>query len=459
MLIDCGVHSSVSDGSKKVDEIVDDIASVTTHLDVVVATHEHWDHISGFMSAADKFAEHGFTVGEIWMGWTENPKDAQARAFDTYKGVAMAALQGAAQRLNAVQGLSPHLDTIRSGLAPLMGFAFGAKGERVRGARDALVAMAPQNVRYLEPKMPPLTLPEVSGLRIYVLGPPRDPKLFGTLERASEMYGVGCDPSLAMASTLNAAFSMGEDSTQSEDWALPFEPTVGADLSQALALAQADAPASATSGSDSDEGAAAFLSKHYLNATSESAANKKLAPDISWRRIDHDWLGVSADLAIQLDARTNNSSLVLAFEFVETGRVLLFTADAQVGNWLSWQDVAWKVGQQTVTGPDLLARTVFLKVGHHGSHNATLKQNGLELMDSPDLSAFIPTNEKDATKVGWGEMPFEEICTALDRRASGRVIRADGEWNNGQGDGLPAPSGSIVAVRHKANLYVELELA
>ena len=106
----------------------------------------------------------------------------------------------------------------------------------------------------------------------------------------------------------------------------------------------------------------------------------------AWRRIDHDWLGVSADLAIQLDKRTNNSSLVLAFEFVDTKRVLLFVGDAQVGNWLSWKDVHGRSGTHTVTARDLLARTVFYKVGHHGSHNATLKQNGLELMTCPICS-------------------------------------------------------------------------
>ena len=71
-----------------------------------------------------------------------------------------------------------------------------------------------------------------------------------------------------------------------------------------------------------------------------------------------DWLGASADLALQLDSRTNNTSLVLAFELVDSGHVLLFAADAQVGNWLSWHDLAWTVDDKPVTAADLLARTV-----------------------------------------------------------------------------------------------------
>ena len=76
-------------------------------------------------------------------------------------------------------------------------------------------------------------------------------------------------------------------------------------------------------------------------------------------------------LALQLDDRTNNSSLVLEFEFLDFKRVMLFVGDAQVGNWLSWQNVGW--ANENTTLPDLLARTIFYKVGHHGSHNAHIE--------------------------------------------------------------------------------------
>src|SRR5436190_5025038 len=59
---------------------------------------------------------------------------------------------------------------------------------------------------------------------------------------------------------------------------------------------------------------------------------------------------------------TNNTSLVLAFELLPSRRVLLFPGDAQVGNWLSWQDVRWSVtdagGAREVTAADLLSRTI-----------------------------------------------------------------------------------------------------
>src|SRR6476620_8117093 len=76
MLIDCGIHSSITGGTEKIAAIVDDIALVTKRLDIIVLTHEHWDHVSGFLLAESKFKD--FEVGEVWMAWSENPDDPQA---------------------------------------------------------------------------------------------------------------------------------------------------------------------------------------------------------------------------------------------------------------------------------------------------------------------------------------------------------------------------------------------
>jgi hypothetical protein len=58
----------------------------------------------------------------------------------------------------------------------------------------------------------------------------------------------------------------------------------------------------------------------------------------TWRRIDNDWLMSAGQLALQVDNAVNNTSLVLAFELIESRKVLLFVGDAQVGNWKSWQE-------------------------------------------------------------------------------------------------------------------------
>ena len=129
-------------------------------------------------------------------------------------------------------------------------------------------------------------------------------------------------------------------------------------------------------------------------------------------------------------------SLVLAIEF-GGGDVLLFAGDAQVGNWLSWQDLKWP----DMTGPDLLARTVFYKVGHHGSHNATLREKGLEMMTKLRI-AVIPVDQQVAIKMRWGAMPLESLVAALSKqteRNNGQTLRTDippqahDQWRHGDG--------------------------
>ena len=446
MLIDCGVHSSVTNGTTTIRAIVDNILSLTRRLDVIVLTHEHWDHNSGFFSALDQFKQ--FEVGEVWLGWTENGADPQARELDKFKGAALSALQGASQRLERAQGLSSYLTTVEQGLHTVLGFNFGAKGEKVRAARDAAIKLAPSDkVRFLEPKDAPFELPVAARTRVYVLGPPRDKALIGVTDRPGETYGINRFGLAPLVLGLNNSFEANGDTCNDET--APFDPNEGFDLSDILN--GANASPQLTNAKEAASRANTFKLVHdcYADAAGEP-----------WRRIDHDWLGVSADLAIQIDQRTNNSSLVLAFEFLETGRVMLFVGDAQVGNWLSWKDVHWPVGDKIVSAHDLLARTVFYKVGHHGSHNATLKQNGLELMTSPDLSAFIPTNEVDAKKVGWGEMPFEPLLDDLRKRTSQRVVRADDPWLKQAPDPANLAQGSIKHVSHDpSGLWVEFEIA
>jgi hypothetical protein len=334
----------------------------------------------------------------------------------------------------------------------------------VRSARDAAIKLAKAPPKYLEPRIPPISPPGLEkSVRIYVLGPPRDAKMLGITEHASEMYGIGAAAGWPIARVLGNAFAV-EQRQLDTDLTAPFDPTEG------YVLSDLRSEEGKNSTNDQLKTAAGFLRDFYdgpakLPEPKEKEQSKPPDPsatDQSWRNIDHDWLGVSADLAIQLDDRTNNSSLVLAFEFLDTKHVMLFVGDAQIGNWLSWEKVSWTGDPTTVA--DLLRRTVFYKVGHHGSHNATLKQKGLELMTHPALSAFIPTNEHDAKKVKWGEMPFKPILKELERRTSGRVIRADDLWLAAR-DGKPAytdPSGAILATRRDPSgkgLWIELDIA
>jgi hypothetical protein len=96
---------------------------------------------------------------------------------------------------------------------------------------------------------------------------------------------------------------------------------------------------------------------------------------------------------------------------------------------MSWQDLKWEIEdgnkKRTVTGPDLLGRTVFYKVGHHGSHNATLKAKGLELMVDDDLVAMIPVDHDMAVKKRWDKMPLPDLVDHISERTRGRFLRID----------------------------------
>lgn len=171
-----------------------------------------------------------------------------------------------------------------------------------------------------------------------------------------------------------------------------------------------------------------FCSRHY--------GGKGAGPEQSWRRIDHDWLRTSETLALRLNDEVNNTCLVVAIELPNTRKVLLFAGDAQRGNWISWDDQQWTgQGGQEVTAKDLLARTVLYKVGHHGSHNATLKgyyyseYRNLGWMAQSDLRkefvAMIPANPDWALRVKHWIHPLPSIEQALSKKARGRVFRID----------------------------------
>ena len=103
---------------------------------------------------------------------------------------------------------------------------------------------------------------------------------------------------------------------------------------------------------------------------------------------------------------------------IESGQADLFL--------ISWQGVEWKVGAKKVKMDDLFARTVLYKVGHHGSHNATMKEHGLEKMTHRDLIALIPVSKAMAKKKKW-KMPFEPLHRRLLARTRGRVLLADAD--------------------------------
>jgi hypothetical protein len=92
---------------------------------------------------------------------------------------------------------------------------------------------------------------------------------------------------------------------------------------------------------------------------------------------------------------------------------LLFPGDAQWGTW-----------QNALKDPefgDLLAKTNFLKVGHHGSHNATPKDFVEQILAKDGFAAMVCTRETKKFK----RIPLPSLLTALGKHSGNRIARSD----------------------------------
>ncbi|SMB79571.1 hypothetical protein SAMN00120144_4119 [Hymenobacter roseosalivarius DSM 11622] len=167
-------------------------------------------------------------------------------------------------------------------------------------------------------------------------------------------------------------------------------------------------------------------------------ANKKPHQLEGWRRIDMNYLLEADDMALRLNTGTNNTSLVLAIEIEQTKEVLLFSGDAEYGVWEDWEkdrtrssdkrQYVWKPLDakinQMVTVEGLLANTIFYKMGHHGSENATPKSKGINKLSNRGLHSMIPVNATTALAFGWKRIPFDDLLARLDDRDI-PYVRAD----------------------------------
>lgn len=281
----------------------------------------------------------------------------------------------------------------------VLGFLGANDGTRsTEAALESLRGLCAHEPRYCRPSDEPGSLPGVEDVSIYVLGPPRDEKKIKRYDDSTvdpQTYRIGEAAADTQTGFLAAAFVNGSEPS-GDSYRYPFDPC-------------------------------AQVTRR--NAPKRFAALERSAFGGSdgWRKISLDWIRAAASLALQLDNATNNTSLALAIELSPGGKVLLFPADAQVGNWLSWHDQSWPgPNASRVTADDLLARTVLYKVGHHASHNATLRQRGLERMTSDELIAMIPLDAETAKKKHW-VMPWPKLKTSLIAKTKGRVLQVDDE--------------------------------
>jgi glyoxylase-like metal-dependent hydrolase (beta-lactamase superfamily II) len=413
MLIDCGTLGALTTGVTMASVVADIRGTTGDHLDALVVTHEHKDHVSGFASQQAAFA--AMDVDQVWLAWTENPKDRLAKKIARDKRDLAAALVRTTQALTEATasaaskavGLAVR-DVLGFGGDPSAGAGFA---ETINHAMSFVRTELAPRTRYFKPGDGPVTEEWLNGFRIYVLGPPLS-------ENDLNQTGSHGSPDLyGLAGSLGAGAALRASGRSATDY---------------LAAA------------DPDDRAAFQNSQPFdprFRLERDSSRARQTFPDYfagaaAWRGVNDDWMHMASDLAMQLDGATNNTSLALAIERIGDGRVLVFPADAQQGNWLSWQGMAWTVTDDGRTRPvsaaDLLARAVFYKVGHHGSHNGTVSTHGLELMqEDQELTAFIPVDRAVALsrnpKGSW-RMPAVTLYRALLDKCQGRVVRSDIGW-------------------------------
>lgn len=393
LLIDCGVVNRTDQPVPLMEGVAAQIKKATGGaLDLVVATHQHWDHLSGFLQAKDVFAKMKFA--RLWLAWTENPrKHALAQKIQDELVKKLAAVRAAAKRLKTAAAAGRPAEALARIEGVLGFYGPGVAGEDTQVILDALQAR-PETApaEYLEPGNTFL-LPEVPGVRVYVLGPPEsaaDMKV--TNPRTSKKEGY------ELAASANGLVDA-------------LDGTGGAPFDRRYARTESDARTR-------PEFAGFFNAKN------------------AWRKIDQSWLAEAEQLALYLSDYTNNTSLALAFEFLDTREVLLFPGDAQIGSWLTWPRLEWKFTEadgekREMKIADLFKHTVFYKVSHHASHNGTLSglgegHIGFEQMNHRDLVCVVPVDRAMSKAMGWDRtLPWEPLLKKMRENTRGRLIFTD----------------------------------
>ena len=348
VLIDCGSHVS-GPGPEPIGDVAGRIVRDVTgadgvpRIDVVIATHRHQDHVSGFQAPVWKDVH----VKEVWMPWTEDPDDPDATEIREKQS-------GGATKLHAalrLAGAPDHLlDLVANCLTNEKAMTTLHEGFAGKPARLFLPRKGAERKAFS-----PASLP---GVTVHPLGPSRDPDVIRDMDPPK---GKGY-------------LHLGTD-RDGGSGRLPFRRRWA-------------------------------LTPKELDATA-AFAHLRL-PETYRKAVDA--LGEDDDLAVAaaLDAAVNGTSLMLIFEIGKA--FLLFPGDAQWGTWNAALSDSASVA--------LLKKTVFYKVGHHGSHNATPKEFVQKELGA--FTAMVSTRPMTA----WKLIPKKALMAALQAKSKA-VVRSD----------------------------------
>lgn len=394
VLIDCGVHAKPVAGA--MDACIEDLKATTAcRLSLVIVTHYHADHLSGFASNYDDFL--GFDVETVWLSNRLDPSHDRASAF-------------LGQLTSVASALEPHLGArtdeaavqaaikVENALGPLM----PATG--TRGNADALELLrsgfhGKAQVHYYQGGDKadlPSDLEGMMTAQILAPSPLDSGGAFSASDNRDAQYlaAVGDAGAIPHATDLE-----------------PFE--------KAWPGRAGDFPPSAFDEFDTG--------LHSEDRTSSGDGEANLRATLA--TMQPDALLAAAD---KLDGTLNNQSLVVLFTC--RGKKLLFVGDAQWGNWAYWLYGQGATGAalptMTAAATNILSTIDFYKVGHHGSTNATPIPVVAAL--NTDCVAMVSTaTGAYGTPSKQTEVPRSALLAALEARTGSRTVRSD--WVGGPG--------------------------
>jgi len=320
ILFDCGTSSEKKDHMLKIVKMIS--GDCGGHLDGLVITHRHRDHLSAFGLKGVGDILESLKPDIVVRPWTEHPNAAaQAKtAPSVFTPLALSQMRS----LSAAQQFAEFLS---KGMSAGLPGASKAMQQRIRAladdnvknktAIDRLNRMAKATKGAYVYAGSPSGLEEMlPGVRVTVLGPP-------TLEQS-------------------------KDIKSQTDW----DPAEFWKLQKKMAATMQN---NATPG----KGSSSLFPKAATVPVSDAPSHLKWVID----KLDKGHTQNIQRIVRALDNAMNNTSVILLLEIED--RVLLLPGDAQLEN--------WQYALQTTGIAEKLKNTGIYKVGHHGSTNATPK--------------------------------------------------------------------------------------
>ncbi len=407
VLVDCGVHQG-GPGPVPIKKIVEAILEDVTEkgqprIDLVIATHRHRDHVSGFEQTAWKDVR----VDEVWMPWTEHPTDPEARVIREAQAKKAQKLALAFANLDLPAGQKQALQAVaENNLTNAKAMETLHTGFKGNPPRRFLPEKTGGERSWKEDRLPRTT--------VHLLGPSRsqnvirdmDPPPDESFLRAAALEAAG-----KSRSPFEQRWRFSAAGKDFETWwakvaGEPHEESDEADETAPLRL-------------DDPRFAAKWLVRAGLRHADLTAVEEKGRDD-------------PFAAAVSLEAAVNGTSLMLMFEVGKA--FLLLPGDAQWGTWHEvLDDTGWG---------ELLRKTTFYKVGHHGSHNAT-PVDFVKLLQGDGLSAMVSTGTKPFDTIP--RLPLLEALKAKSKR----IVRSD----DAKGD-VKAPFKRVDAIRTDLELAV-----